>query len=201
MIKQVIEHYDSLIEENNDPVRDPKPLREYMNKWDGERFVDKMELNEIKSVLEIGVGTGRLAIKVAPLCKKFTGIDISPKTISRARENLSSCSNVYLICDDFLSYCFEDKFDIIYSSLTFMHIEDKLSAIRKVAELLNCDGLFVLSIEKNQNSFIDMGTRKIKIYPDTPENTINFIRAAGLHLTDKFETEHAYVFVSKKVVK
>ncbi len=99
---------------------------------------------------------------------------------------------------DFVMFEFVERFDVIYSTLTFMHIEDKLSAIRQVAELLNCDGLFVLSIDKNQNSFIDMGTRKIKIYPDTPENTINFIRAAGLHLTDKFDTEHAYVFVSTK---
>lgn len=30
----VIEHYDKLIEEKNDPVYDPKPLKEYMDKWD-----------------------------------------------------------------------------------------------------------------------------------------------------------------------
>lgn len=30
---QVIEHYDKLIEENNDPVYDPAPLKEYMDKY------------------------------------------------------------------------------------------------------------------------------------------------------------------------
>ena len=38
----VIQHYDLLIEENNDPVRDPKPLKDYMDKWDGKVFIDKM---------------------------------------------------------------------------------------------------------------------------------------------------------------
>ena len=38
----VIRHYDLLIEENNDPVRDPKPLKDYMDKWDELVIEDKM---------------------------------------------------------------------------------------------------------------------------------------------------------------
>ena len=86
----IVRHYDQLIEENNDPVHDPKPLRDYMDKWDGQAFIDKMELDKNKSVLEIGVGTGRLAVRVAPLCGQFCGIDISPKTIDRSKKTLPS---------------------------------------------------------------------------------------------------------------
>lgn len=197
-MKDVIDHYDKLIDENNDPTRDPKPLRDYMDKWDGEKFVESMKLNKNKYVLEIGVGTGRIAIKVAPLCRGFIGIDISPKTILRAHENLSSFHNVELICDDFMSFVFTERFDTIYSSLTFMHIEDKLSAIKKIASLLHNDGLFVISIDKNKNDFIDMGTRKIKIYPDNPTDICKFISEANLKLIAQFETEHAYIMVSQK---
>ncbi len=197
-MKEVIDHYDKLIDENNDPIRDPKPLREYMNKWDGAKFIEGMRLDKTKSVLEIGVGTGRIAIKTAPLCRKFIGIDISPKTVLRAQENLSLFKNAELICDDFVSFAFGEHFDVIYSSLTFMHIENKLSAIKKVASLLNNDGFFVISLDKNQNDFIDIGTRKIRIYPDNPADIAGFILQSGLKLTDQFETEHAYVIVSKK---
>jgi ubiquinone/menaquinone biosynthesis C-methylase UbiE len=197
-MKEVIEHYNKLIDENNDPVRDSKPLKDYMDKWDGGRFIESMKLNKNKTVLEIGVGTGRLAMKVAPLCQLFLGIDISPKTITRAAENLSSCHNIKLICDDFMSFEFADCFDVIYSSLTFMHIEDKLSAIKKIASLLNGDGIFVLSMDKNRDKFIDMGTRKIEIYPDDPIITRDFILEANLNLVDEFETEHAYVIVCQK---
>lgn len=197
-MKDVIEHYDKLIDENNDPVHDTEPLRDYMDKWDGEKFIESMQLDKSKSVLEIGVGTGRLAIKVAPLCQRFIGIDISPKTILRASDNLSSYCNVELVCDDFMSFVFTDRFDVIYSSLTFMHIEDKLSAIEKIASLLNDKGFFVLSIDKNQSEFIDMGTRKIKIYPDNPTDICEFISESNLNLIDQFETEYAYVMVSKK---
>ena len=65
-MKAVIEHYNKLIDENNDPARDGEALRAYMDKWDGDRFIESMRLDTNKTVLEIGVGTGRLAMKVAP---------------------------------------------------------------------------------------------------------------------------------------
>ena len=197
-MKEVIEHYNKLIDENNDPARDPKLLRDYMDKWDGQRFIESMQLDKSKSVLEIGVGTGRIAVKVAPNCKSLCGIDISEKTIQRAAENLSMYQNIKLICDDFMSCKLEADFDVIYSSLTFMHIQDKLSAIQKIAALLSNNGLFVLSIDKNQNEYIDMGDRKVKIYPDNPNDIRSYLSASKLKLIDEFETDHAYVTVSRK---
>lgn len=192
-------HYDLLIDENNDPVRDIQVLREYMDKWDGQSFIDEMQLTKDKNVLEIGVGTGRIAVKVAPLCGNFTGIDISPKTIVRAKENLSQFNNIKFICDNFLSYGFEDKYDIIYSSLTFMHIEDKLTAICKIAKLLKKDGVFLLSIDKNQVEYIDMGNRRIMIYPDNPNNILKLIKSAHLKIENQLETEFAHIFIARKI--
>lgn len=191
----IIHHYDLLIDENNDPVHDPEPLREYMNKWDGDSFIERMELNAEKSVLEIGVGTGRLAIRVAPLCGSFCGIDLSPKTIERGQENLASFNNVNLICGDFLSYDFAEKFDVIYSSLTFMHIADKQNALYKIATLLNTGGRLVLSIDKNPSDYIDIGINRITIYPDAPDAMADHIKSAGLSLIEQYETEFGVVFV------
>lgn len=192
----IVRHYDSLIDENNDPVHDSKTLRDYMDKWDGQGFIDSMELDNKKSVLEIGVGTDRLAVRVAPSCSKFCGIDISPKTIDRAKENLAEYRNINLICADFLSYKFDRKFDVIYSSLTFMHIEEKQTAINKVAALLKDGGKFVLSIDKSKSEYIDTGTRKIKIYPDTKDKTVEYIKSAGLTVLNQYDTEFATIFVS-----
>ncbi len=193
----VIRHYDALIDEGNDPVHDPQPLREYMDKWDGLAFIDSMELSKEKSVLEIGVGTGRLAVRTAPLCGSFCGIDLSPKTVERAKENLAGCVNVTLLCGDFLNYPFDAKFDVVYSSLTFMHIKDKQAAIIKAAKLLNGGGRFVLSIDKNQSDTIDTGSWKVKIYPDKPDDIKNMIHTAELKITKRQETEFAYLFVAE----
>lgn len=169
--KLVISHYDALIDENNDPFHDSKLLQDYMDKWDGPGFIEQMALDESKSVLEIGVGTGRLAIRVAPLCRELWGIDISPKTVERGRENLDS-------------------------SLTFMHIEDKQKAMDKVAGLLNSAGRFVLSIDKNKSGIIDTGTRKIIVYPDRPDETAEYIRNAGLIILNRYDTELATIFTA-----
>ena len=196
----VILHYDLLIDEGNDPVHDPEPLQDYMNQWPGQDFINAMQLDKTKSVLEIGVGTGRLAVRVAPLCDKFCGIDISPKTVNKAKENLVQYSNVNLICGNFLIHSFLDQFDVIYSSLTFMHIKEKQDAIDKVFMLLKDGGRFILSIDKNQDECIDMGLRKIKIFPDDPLLIERNISKCRLNIVECFETELAYIHVAVKEV-
>ena len=89
MNKSLINHYDSLIDENNDPLQDTPALRAYMDKWDGQAFFEMLALSSNQKVLEIGCGTGRLAVRVAPVVSSFFGIDISPKTVERAK-------NIYL---------------------------------------------------------------------------------------------------------
>ncbi len=191
----LITHYDLLIEENNDPFRDPPILQEYMNRWDGELFLKSLQLTSNKTVLEIGIGTGRIACKVAPHCMQLTGIDISPKTIKRAKENLKGNANISFVCDDFNFYNFGKTFDVIYSSLTMMHFKNKEQVISKIAALLNKNGIFVLSIDKNQNKYIDLGNRKIEIYPDRLEDIVSFINATTMNVKRVVEIENAYVVI------
>ena len=99
-----------------------------------------------------------------------------------------------------MTHNFNTKFDVIYSSLTFMHIKDKQSTINKVRQLLKNGGLFVLSTDKNQDQFIDIGTNKIEVYPDTPEEILQCINNSGMKLLEHYETEFANVFVCKKGV-
>ena len=197
-VMNVITHYDLLIDENNDPFRDSPPLQEYMNRWDGELFLESLELSNNKNVLEIGIGTGRIAVKVAPYCIRLTGIDISPKTIERAKENLKEYSNICFVCGDFNEYDFVETFDVIYSSLTMMHFKDKATVIAKVDKLLNDSGIFCLSIDKNQSEYIDMGTRKIKVYPDNLDNIISIIGETAMSVVKVIETDNAYIVVSRK---
>lgn len=194
----VIDHYDLLIEEQNDPFRDPPILQEYMSKWDGEPFLKALDLQKNKSILEIGIGTGRIADKVAPFCFHLTGIDISPKTIERAKDNLKNYSNVSFVCSDFNSYGFDETFDVIYSSLTMMHFKNKKAVIVKVDRLLNDNGIFCLSIDKNKSEYIDMGNRKVKIYPDTLDNILSLIGKTAMSVVKVIETDNAYIIVSRK---
>ena len=169
-----------------------------MDKWDGKAFLDALALDGTKSVLEIGVGTGRLALKVAPQCKEFFGIDISPKTIQRAKSNLQGLDNVTLLLGDIENYSFGRSFDVVYSSLTFMHIKNKKSVIDKIFHLLAQEGRFVLSVDKSQNTVLEYGSRKIRIYPDSVEKIEKCVLSSGLNIIEKTETDFAHIFVIVK---
>ena len=192
------EHYDLLIEEGNDPFRDPPALQRYMEQWDGPLFMERMQLHAEQEVLEIGVGTGRIARKAAPCCLHLTGIDLSEKTIARAAENLSVYPNITLICGDFSTYVFSRTFDVVYSSLTLMHFKDKRAFFAKVNFLLNPGGLFCLSIDRNQSRYIDMGSRRLRVYPDALKPTLNAIEKSGMRISEHHETAMAHIIVCTK---
>lgn len=79
-----LEHYELLIDEGNDPCRDPENLKKYMERWDGENFFKSLKLDSDKNVLEVGIGTGRVADKVLKKgIKEFVGIDISTNTFGK----------------------------------------------------------------------------------------------------------------------
>lgn len=164
-MNDVSRYYDALIDENNDPVHDPKPLKEYMEKWDGSRFLESMNLDKNKTVLEIGIGTGRIAMKTAPLCKCLYGIDISEKTIQRASDHLSAYRNIKLICGDFMTYEFTEQFDVIYASLTFMHIEDKKTRFRRSLLCCMTRGCLCCQLTKTKTALLIWEQERLKCIP------------------------------------
>ena len=199
MKTEIDSYYNALIDENNDPFRDPEPLRSYMDRWDGQIFIDLLTLTKDKTVLEIGVGTGRLAAKAAAVCRHLTGIDISEKTVMRARENLSGFGNITLINADFRDHIFTSRYDVVYSSLTFMHFSDKAETIRKIYTLLSGGGVFVLSIDKSRDRTIVCNGREIEIFPNDLNETCRYITDTGLRITDIRETAAAHIIRSIKV--
>lgn len=191
-------HYELLIDEGNDPVNDPEPLRDYMDGWDGTAFLAALGLDGTQDVLEIGVGTGRLAVRTAPCCRSFTGIDLSEKTVRRAGEHLAEMGKVSLVCSDFQVWETERRFDVVYSSLTFMHFVDKRSVVKKVAALLKPGGRAVISLDKSQEDVLDYGTRKLRVYPDDPAALVAHMQAAGLTVLPVQETAFAHILTAVK---
>ena len=79
-----------------------------------------------------------------------------------------------------------------------MHFKNKATVITKVDKILNDDGIFCLSIDKNQSEYIDMGNRKVKIYPDTLDNITSIIGDVAMSVVNVIETDNAYIIVSRK---
>lgn len=187
-------HYDELVREENDPFRDPPEMKEYMEKWDGKEFFSLLDLTGKEKVLEIGCGTGRLAAAVMGSCREYTGLDLSPVSIVRARENLSSIPGTpyrNLLCGAF-PYCFiPGRYDRIFSSLTFLHIQDKYAAMEKLASLLLPEGKIVLSLDKTRKEDIDYIDHLVPVFPDTPVSIKKACAGTGLKIIRRMEKENA----------
>ena len=188
------EHYDMLIDENTDPFRDGKILQDYMKRWDGPPFYDALNLTKEKVVLEVGIGTGRVVQNVLDIgCKRLTGLDISPKTIERAKENLlSKYNNVELLLQSIEDFRREDHFDVAYSVLTFMHIENKEKALANIVSSLKQGGSIVLSISE-QPEWLDYG-RKLKLFPKEPEYYMEILRRLNCDITNTIDLIDTYIY-------
>ena len=197
-MNNISRHYDLLIENGNDPVLDCKELADYMDKWDGKEFINLLNLDAYKTVLEIGCGTGRIAKKIIKQCKKYVGIDISSKTVDVARNHFKDFNNASFINEDFLKYKDTEKYDVIFSTLTFMHIKDKEKALINVFNLLKNNGIFVLSVDKNQQNFIDTGYSRIEVYPDNPTYISKTLTSLGFIKFKIKEIDNAYVITAQR---
>ena len=74
-----------------------------------------------------------------------------------------------------------------------MHIEDKARAVEKAAALLMPGGIFVLSLDKGRDEWIDMGKWKTRVFPDDPVRMKTLMETNGLIVKEIFETERAYI--------
>ena len=104
-------------------------------------------------VLELGAGTGRVALHHARHGLRVVALDSSPRMLARLEAALDpeAARRVRLVHGDMRDFDLGgERFDLIYCALdTFEHLlttADQLSALRCVAEHLSPGGAFVLEL-------------------------------------------------------
>jgi putative AdoMet-dependent methyltransferase len=106
-------------------------------------------------VLEFGVGTGNLTLKLLEKGLTVTGIEPSPSMRKIAKEKLGD--KVEIIDGDFLHYPKDISIDTIVSTYAFHHLtdEEKLQAIADYGNLLKEGGkiVFADTMYESENAF------------------------------------------------
>lgn len=103
-------------------------------------------------VLELGVGSGRVARYVAAHGHRVVGIDSSPAMLRRLAASLDGElePRLRLVEADMRNFVLGERFELIYCALnTFEHLlssEDQLAVLRCVATHLGPGGAFVFQI-------------------------------------------------------
>ena len=100
-----------------------------------------------KKVLDIGCGTGRLAIHIGKFVNHWYGIDIAPESIEIARKNIKNLKledKVEFKIGSFTEIPFDDKFDIIISSNSLHFESNKYYAFENVYNSLKNNSYFII---------------------------------------------------------
>ena len=104
--------------------------------------------------LELGVGTGRVAIPLAQAGRDVVGIDASPEMLARAEANRKAADlppeRLELVRADMTAFTLRRQFDFIFVAAdTFQHLlttGEQQACLRCVADHLRPGGLFVMSV-------------------------------------------------------
>jgi ubiquinone/menaquinone biosynthesis C-methylase UbiE len=108
-----------------------------------------------KRVLEIGFGPGYDTLKFMQARAVYSGIDITPENVARARQHLGFFGYAPdLQQGDAESLPFEDNsFDVVYSNGVLHHVPDIQKAFQEVFRVLRPGGEFVVLLYNKRSVF------------------------------------------------
>ncbi|MFW9905595.1 MAG: class I SAM-dependent methyltransferase [Candidatus Thorarchaeota archaeon] len=167
---------------------------------------DKMIIDSSSKILEVGIGTGRIAI---PLIKNFNptvvGIDISWEMLQKCQEKLYPADKIQLIIADGFTPPFSDnQFDIILTCHLVHLLSNAYQFIEKISPLLVKNGYYI-----NLEVYVDYHqTLPFQIYYNKLSEAGfrhvyrgDFIRRGLIIYLSKREWNHQeYIIRGKKVI-
>jgi hypothetical protein len=122
--------------------------------------------------LELGIGTGRVAIPLQEAGVEVQGIDASHAMVAKLREKPGG-DRIPVVMGDFADFALETRFRLIYVPFnTFFGLltqDDQISCLRAVARHLTEDGAFVAELFVPDLSRFDRGQRVAAIDVGTDE--------------------------------
>jgi SAM-dependent methyltransferase len=107
-------------------------------------FLDRLEVVEAKTLLELGAGTGQDSVFFADAGLRVVAVDLSPEMVARCR-----AKGIEAYERDFLRLGFEPAtFDAVYAMNCLVHVPnaDLPAVLRAVRDVLTPGGLFYLGL-------------------------------------------------------
>jgi len=174
--------YDLHMQKLRDIESESKSIRELL----------KIKNND--SVLEIGTGTGELALNISAHCKRVVAIDISKTMIHFARmkaENQNK-KNIQFCNAGFLTYDNQSElFDVIITQLALHHLPDywKMMALKRIYSMLKEDGKLYLRDVVFPSKIQDYNSYFTNIIADLNKSAGNKVaEETEIHIKDEFST-------------
>ncbi|WP_456392024.1 class I SAM-dependent DNA methyltransferase [Nitratifractor sp.] len=132
-------------------------------------------------LLDFGAGTGLLTQRLAPFVEEIIAVDISPSMIVKLEEKKSAlpCRIETLRRDLTRGDLPNLKVDGIVSTMTFHHIEDPLSLLKRLKQLLKPGGFVAFcDVDTEDGSFHTVDTG-VKHFGFERESVLRWMEEAG----------------------
>lgn len=145
----------------------------YFKCLESDHVLDLADFRE-KMILDLGTGTGRLALLISELANKVVGVDISQNMVKVAKSDKSR-ANVNFLLADALSLCFAaGSFDICTCLGMFEYVNDLSPFLKEIKRVLKPEGLLIFSCHNKRKLF----PRKTlqKLYPRIAEHSLQQIQ-------------------------
>lgn len=158
-------------------------VMQYDEKFKSTRNVDvelgliskSLNLNSNSVVLEIGTGTGEMAIRLSKLCKKVFACDVSEPMLRYTSDKIKkhNINNIELFHSGFLDFTKKShEYDAIITQLSLHHLPDlwKSLALKNVYDSLKEGGKFYLLdtiISSSTDKFKEAFESDLKVARDT----------------------------------
>ncbi|MAU09222.1 MAG: hypothetical protein CL607_05325 [Anaerolineaceae bacterium] len=118
----------------------------------GPFLAEATQLSGDESVLEVGIGTGRIALPLAPFVSSIYGADISLKMLQRLVEKRGDEEVFPAIGDAHTLPYAENSFDVVLVTHVFHLVEDPVAVLAEIGRVLKPDGFLLHTFGSYANS-------------------------------------------------
>ena len=141
----------------------------------GAKAIDRLDLNQVTRILDIGCGCGATTLEIAKKIKAgtITGVDISEPMLQRASQNaaeLGLTNANFQMLDVQVDEMMSNDFDIAFSRFGVMFFENPFEAFSNIHKTLKEDGQlsFVCWQNPSLNPWQSLSLQVIKQFLDLP---------------------------------
>ena len=141
--QQVKSHFSKNASNYNQYAHVQKKMKDILIKF---ILQNNKDFNEIKSILEIGCGTGYLTSTLAEIFPSahITAVDIAPGMIAEVKSKFIS-NSLNFICADIEEIELNNTYDIVISNATFQWFNHMPVTLKKLYTSLNPNGMLCFS--------------------------------------------------------
>lgn len=167
----------------------------------------KAHLEKESQVLEIGAGTGNLALQLAPFCQSLEASDFSPDMVAKAQEKAHPGNLRFSIQDGAQLSFGSESFDVVVGMNVLHVVSDIEQVVTELSRVLRPEGVLIIQVPTfKEQQFVSIITRmtmqmmKFRLWPVASYE--NLLKDKGFMIELSQETRSgslSVVMIAKKI--